>query len=110
MGHLWWSIALAIQISRLQLPTFLSRGAHDISSYCISKNVNIQDALQNLIFDVAYAVKDNSSKWISAACSIHKHARICYKTKDGHLNSYLSSGRKTLHPSMFAFLIAVTFG
>jgi len=65
--------------------------------------MDIQDTLHYCVFDVVYTVKDNPNKRMSATSSIHRHDKMCYKTEDGHLNIYLSSGINTLPNSMFTY-------
>jgi len=65
--------------------------------------MEIQDTLHYCVFYVAYTVKDNLNKQMSATCSTHRHDRICDKTEDGHLNFYLSTGINTLPNSMFTY-------
>jgi len=67
------------------------------------KKMEIQDILHYCVSDVAYTVKNNPNKWMSATCSIHRHDRMCDKTEDGHLNIYLSTGINTLPNSMFTY-------
>jgi len=65
--------------------------------------MEIPDTLHYCVFDVAYTVKDNPNKRMSATSSIHRHDKTCYKTEHGYLNFYLSSGINTLPNSMFNY-------